>query len=612
MVIAPIINGETGASVRAKLNNAFASLSSRVALEQKEVHAGVAAVRLDGYRTAGDGGGALYVRANSEPSHPGKIRSADRFLPNGTADAKNGGWWELRERVITPEMFGAVGDADEDGNGSDDSTAIQAAIECAKLANGRVELGAKRYGISQTINIDGDITFSGVTVAVSILQKKADIVGIRHSGDGHPTIRDFTVQGRGPVSTLGQNTLESTPAGIFTRKCYIERIRGYRVGSPLYTGFADKKSKCFCWGFVLENAKDNVNIVNAIGLEGRSIYGDVVFVGRVAEAGADFDTNGMTIQVQAAVRFSAFAINYDAGWRSYLQVNHAEGGRGDYDGGEPGGTVRFGPDARSNYARVLYSAGNLGRGVVFEGYNNYVLAAEERQEDASWTLADPRNSYEVVNNQHSYRSIARATGSDRDASVGKLYTDFHSILPNDSAANYILLTKWKRLNESVERQQLYGTIFFGMNSNTGSSGGRRRSGHATITVRNQSNFSAASCYGVGPSDANLRLVTLTYNNEPWLALAQDSSPALFQHAYFSGSLTNPQQQLQKASASQVSDVAPYSPLNDGISYFGRPGDQYATSIAAAPVHVGQFAIVEGEAYIAVGTASRADWKRITT
>jgi hypothetical protein len=611
MAIAPILNDETGASVRAKLNNAFASLRSKAALELKEVHAGISAIRLDGYIAAGDGGGALYVRAASEPAHPGKIRSADRLLPNGATDPMNGGWWELRERVITPEMFGAAGDADEEGNGSDDSGAIQAAIDCAKVAHGRVELGAKRYGISRTINIDGDITLGGVTMAASVLQKKADIVGIRHSGDGHPTIKDFTVQGRGPISSLGQNALENTPAGIFTRKCHIERLRGYRVGSPLYSGYADTKSKCFCWGFILENPKDNVNIVNAIGLEGRSVYGDVVFIGRVPGAGADFDTNGMTIKVQAAVRFSGFAINYDAGWRSYLQVNHAEGGRGDYDGAAPGGTIRFGADARSNYGRVLYSAGNLGRGVIFAGYNNYVLVTEERQEDASWELADPRNSFEVINSQRNYRSIARATGSDRDASVGKLYTDFHSILPIDSAANYILLAKWTRLNGSVGRQQLYGTIFFGMNSNTSSSGGRRRSGHATITVRNQSNFSSASYHGVGPSDANLRLVTLTYRGEPWLALAQDSSPSLFQHAYFSGSLTDPLLQLQKATSRDVTDIATYAPLSDGISYFGRPGDQYATSTAETPQHVGQFAIVEGAAYIAVGTSSKADWKRIT-
>lgn len=610
MAIAPISNGESGASIRAKLNNAFASLSSRAALEKRDVHAGISAVRLDGYTAAGDGGGALYVRAFDEPSHPGKIRSADRFLPNGTEDPANGGWWGLREQVITPEMFGAIGDADEDGNGSDDSIAIQAAIECAKAANGRVELGAKRYGISRTINIDGDITFSGVTMAASILQKKADVVGIRHSGNGHPTIRDLTVQGRGPVSDVGSNALESTPAGIFTRKCYIERLRGYRVGSPLYNGFSDKRSKCFCWGFILEDPKDNVNTINATGLEGRSVYGDVVYVARKPNSGADLDTNGMAIQVQAAVRFSGFAINYDVGWRSYLQLNHAETGRGDYDGGDPGGTIRFGPGARSNYGRVLYSAGNLGRGVVFEGFHNHVLAAEERQDSASWNLIDPRNSFEVTNGHKSYRSIACSTGSELDASVGKLHTDFHSILPTNSGASYILLTKWKRLSETVERQQLHGTIFFGMNSNSRTSGGRRF-GHATVSVRNQDDFSSAAYHGVGPSDANLRLVTLTYNNEPWLALAHDSGPALFQHAYFSGSLTDPLQQLQKATTLQVSNVATYSPLRDNISYFGRPGDQCANSIAAAPLHLGQFAIADGEAYIAVGTGSKADWKRIT-
>lgn len=55
-------------------------------------------------------GGANYRRVAVEPTHDLKIRSTDRFLPNGTADAANGGWWELAEPVLYPEMAGARAD----------------------------------------------------------------------------------------------------------------------------------------------------------------------------------------------------------------------------------------------------------------------------------------------------------------------------------------------------------------------------------------------------------------------------------------------------------------------------------------------------------------------
>jgi hypothetical protein len=68
------------------------------------------------HRTAGDGGGGLYKRAASEPSHEGKIQSND------------GAWWELSETRVTPQMFGAYGDWTE-ANSRDDTQAFQDAID---------------------------------------------------------------------------------------------------------------------------------------------------------------------------------------------------------------------------------------------------------------------------------------------------------------------------------------------------------------------------------------------------------------------------------------------------------------------------------------------------
>lgn len=55
------------------------------------------AIRLDGYASAGDGGGALYKPVAAEPTHAGKLQTSD------------GQWWELAEAVLTPQMFGSPG-----------------------------------------------------------------------------------------------------------------------------------------------------------------------------------------------------------------------------------------------------------------------------------------------------------------------------------------------------------------------------------------------------------------------------------------------------------------------------------------------------------------------
>ncbi len=52
-------------------------------------------VETSGYSSVGDGGGALYKRVASEPTHAGKFQSAD------------GTWWELSEQFPNNRMFGA-------------------------------------------------------------------------------------------------------------------------------------------------------------------------------------------------------------------------------------------------------------------------------------------------------------------------------------------------------------------------------------------------------------------------------------------------------------------------------------------------------------------------
>jgi lysophospholipase L1-like esterase len=62
---------------------------------------GIRSVRVNGFTSAGDNGGGLYVRATSQPVGEYAslaFRTADRFLPDGSTSAGNGGWWAWKEK----------------------------------------------------------------------------------------------------------------------------------------------------------------------------------------------------------------------------------------------------------------------------------------------------------------------------------------------------------------------------------------------------------------------------------------------------------------------------------------------------------------------------------
>ena len=98
------------------------------------------AIYLTGYFSAGDGGGALYKRAVSEPTHAGKLQSAD------------GAWWELAEVNPTPQMFGVVND---DADAIDQTVALQAWLDaCTALELAPAVMLQTRAKISAMLTYD--------------------------------------------------------------------------------------------------------------------------------------------------------------------------------------------------------------------------------------------------------------------------------------------------------------------------------------------------------------------------------------------------------------------------------------------------------------------------
>ncbi|MGU3401684.1 glycosyl hydrolase family 28-related protein [Brucellaceae bacterium D45D] len=110
---------------------------SRSIVEETNVPETASFLRTAGYYAPGDGGGALYKRVSTEPSHAGKVQSAD------------GAWWEVDLRnVVNVLQFGAKGDGV-----ADDFQPIQNAIDAMSTIGGIVKAPRGTYNLSDGLSI---------------------------------------------------------------------------------------------------------------------------------------------------------------------------------------------------------------------------------------------------------------------------------------------------------------------------------------------------------------------------------------------------------------------------------------------------------------------------
>lgn len=182
----------------------FQAFQTKAAVEAATLTAATLYLSTIIYSVAVDGGGARYKRVTSEPSHAGKIRSLDRFLPNGTESASNGGWWELIEPVLLTTMFGMS----PSNSAADNMTALKATI--AALADGQVMQIPDMGGVA---NID---TTGGLTGAATIAVNDVTVIIDGHlkanysDEEANPAFI-FNVTGRN-VKFRGSGTLEGDGA----------------------------------------------------------------------------------------------------------------------------------------------------------------------------------------------------------------------------------------------------------------------------------------------------------------------------------------------------------------------------------------------------------------
>lgn len=179
-------------------------------------------------------GGAEYVRTSKAvidaAAYPAVayFRSVDRFMPDGTTDATNGGYWLNVSPILTLEMFGGVADGSPSaGTGTVNNTAMDAVLTILGVRGGTLQAlnGCYRF----TKDFDVPNTFPGGFTCP--IQPDIQFFGVGHhvSGQGTPPTSGsifmwtagtgrpgrITTKGLGSFTTSGitYHSYEGTTAG---------------------------------------------------------------------------------------------------------------------------------------------------------------------------------------------------------------------------------------------------------------------------------------------------------------------------------------------------------------------------------------------------------------
>lgn len=139
----PLLNDRKAGGGGTTINITGGTLYDTVAaVEAATIGGSVGSIQTAGYYAAGDGGGAIYKRVGSMPSHALRVQSAD------------GAWWEFGETVINVLQAGAKGDGT-----TEDVTAFNAARDWyASGASGRVIVPNKPGQSTTTYKVTGGAT----------------------------------------------------------------------------------------------------------------------------------------------------------------------------------------------------------------------------------------------------------------------------------------------------------------------------------------------------------------------------------------------------------------------------------------------------------------------
>lgn len=122
-----LIAGDDAAAGGTSTGGTLPTFDSVADLQAANIAATTLRVRVLGFASATDLGGAEYIRVASAPSHLFRVRSLDRWTNAGVEDANNGGWWQVRAEIINPIMIGGA----PDGSAANQKAALDGANDPA-------------------------------------------------------------------------------------------------------------------------------------------------------------------------------------------------------------------------------------------------------------------------------------------------------------------------------------------------------------------------------------------------------------------------------------------------------------------------------------------------
>uniref|UniRef100_UPI00102816B9 phage tailspike protein n=1 Tax=Yersinia sp. 2105 StPb PI TaxID=2507058 RepID=UPI00102816B9 len=232
-------------------------------------------INVDGYYSAGDGGAANYKQVASEPTHPGKIQSAD------------GNWWEFVGIEINLYQTGCKGDSTSGvtGSGTDDTLSFMKARDVALALGIPVIIpalpSAKAFRLTSRITHSNTITYagSGANVTTGLAQNYPNggswlyfdhlDEGMRFRDEVTPSNSDQFIRTKG----FGIDRNQTNPASGWTPSAAAHDFR-FEFAAEMY-------DMCF-----LKSSK--IALIRGAGkLQTQSIKGQPLVVGFECERSAD-------------------------------------------------------------------------------------------------------------------------------------------------------------------------------------------------------------------------------------------------------------------------------------------------------------------------------------
>ena len=222
-----------------------------------------------GFAAVNDGGARLMTRVAANPG-AGGARSVDRFLPNGTVDNTNGGWWALSDATINTRMFGC--------GAADDTTAFTEFMTlCA---------AGRRAGINSNVNLTAGVSvtqtasaslrgISSSVVSYVAVPHIQNLITINQAGFGVDIEGElgFAVEGNNRVAR-GLEVRNSTTTEA-PRSVVGVTVRNVRA---INSTFSEANGIFIAGTASLERVRDNrvINCTRAAGIAGGVCQGIVV------------------------------------------------------------------------------------------------------------------------------------------------------------------------------------------------------------------------------------------------------------------------------------------------------------------------------------------------